>query len=96
MPQAAYGKGSLALTSLFSYMGLGLGLLGSSVALQFGLYVLIVQRDPEKYIKDEVQQPGTVRQAATIATALAAVMVLLPMAPELAQAFGVGPENPFL
>ena len=42
--QAAYGKSALAFTSLLSYIGLGLGLLGSSLALPFGLYVLICQR----------------------------------------------------
>ncbi len=52
--QAAYGKNALALTSFFTYVGLGLGLLGSSLALPFGLYVLICQRTSEKYIQDQV------------------------------------------
>lgn len=55
--QAAYGKNALALTSFFTYVGLGLGLLGSSLALPFGLYVLICQRASEKYIQDQVGRP---------------------------------------
>lgn len=42
--QSAFGRSSLAVSSLLSYVGLGLGLLGSSLALPFGLYVLICQR----------------------------------------------------
>jgi hypothetical protein len=57
--QAAYGKNALALTSFFTYVGLGLGLLGSSLALPFGLYVLICQRASEKYIQDQVGLQGT-------------------------------------
>jgi hypothetical protein len=35
-------------------VGLGLGLLGSSLALPFGLYVLICQRTAERFIQDQV------------------------------------------
>ena len=45
--QAAFGRGWLATSSFLTYVGLGLGLLGSSLALPFGLYVLIVQRQSE-------------------------------------------------
>ena len=37
--------------SFFTYVGLGLGFLGSSLALPFGLYVLICQRTSEKYVQ---------------------------------------------
>ena len=55
--QAAFGKSALAVTSFFTYIGLALGFLGSSLSLPFGLFVLIVQRDGEKYIQDQVR-PG--------------------------------------
>lgn len=42
--QSAFGRNALAVSSLLCYVGLGLGLLGSSLALPFGLYVLICQR----------------------------------------------------
>ena len=53
--QAAFGKSALAVTSFFTYIGLALGFLGSSLSLPFGLFVLIVQRDAEKYIQDQVR-----------------------------------------
>ncbi len=49
--QAAYGQSTLTITSFFTYVGLGLGFLGSSLALPFGLYVLICQRTTEKYVQ---------------------------------------------
>ena len=48
--QAAFGRNTLAVSSLLSYVGLGLGLLGSSLALPFGLYVLICQRTAGKHV----------------------------------------------
>lgn len=54
MMQAAFGRPALNITSLFSYLGLALGLLGSSLSLPFGLYILFLQRDPEKYVQNEV------------------------------------------
>jgi membrane-associated protease RseP (regulator of RpoE activity) len=51
MVQAAFGRQALALSSFFTYVGLGLGLLGSSLSLPYGLYVIICQRQAEQYIK---------------------------------------------
>ncbi len=45
-----------------TYIGLGLGFLGSSLALPFGLYVLIVQRSPESVLQDAVTPPSSSRQ----------------------------------
>jgi membrane-associated protease RseP (regulator of RpoE activity) len=91
MMQAAFGSQALSLSSFFTYVGLGLGLLGSSLSLPFGLYVLICQRTAERYIKDNVTGVGSGKQAATAAAVLAAILILVPMAPELAQSVGVGP-----
>ena len=49
--QASFGQSTLGITSFFTYVGLGLGFLGSSLALPFGLYVLICQRTSEKYVQ---------------------------------------------
>lgn len=49
--QAAFGRQSLSISSFFVYVALGLGLLGSSLALPFGLYVLLFQRIPETGIQ---------------------------------------------
>lgn len=96
MVQAAYGQQSLALTSFFTYLGLGLGFLGGNIALPFGLYVIICQRTAEKYIQDNVSPVGDARMSATAVAVLVAILIVLPMAPELADAFGVGPTSPFL
>jgi hypothetical protein len=92
MVQAAFGRQALALTSFFTYLGLGLGLLGSDLALPFGLYVIITQRTEEKFIQDSVTPPSGARVSLTAAAVLFAVLVLCPMAPELADAWGVGPS----
>ena len=49
--QAAYGKSALAATSFFVYVGLGLGFLASTLSLPFGVFVLICQREPLRYIQ---------------------------------------------
>ena len=49
--QAAFGRNLLGLTSFLTYVGLGLGFLGSGLALPFGIFVLLCQRDPEKYLQ---------------------------------------------
>lgn len=90
MMQAAFGRNTLSLTSFYTYLGLGLGLLGSSLALPFGLYVIICQRTAEKYIQDSVTVPSKSRLRITMACVLAAVLILCPMAPEIADSFGVG------
>lgn len=88
--QAAFGKSALSLASFFCYVGLGLGFLGSSLSLPFGLYVLICQREAEKFIQDEVSPIADQKRAATAVAILTAVLILLPMAPELADSVGVG------
>ena len=93
MVQAAYGRQALSLASFFTYVGLGLGLLGSSLSLPFGLYVLICQRSAERYIQDSVTPVSSGKQSATAVAVLTAVLVLLPMAPEVAQSVGVGPTG---
>ncbi|KAG1676333.1 hypothetical protein FOA52_001128 [Chlamydomonas sp. UWO 241] len=93
--QAAFGRQALALTSFFTYLGLGLGLLGSDLALPFGLYVIITQRTEEKFIQDSVTTPAGARVSLTAAAVLFAVLVLCPMAPELADSLGVGPSVRF-
>jgi hypothetical protein len=74
-------------------VGLGLGLLGSSLALPYGLYVIVCCRTAEKYVQDNVTPAGGARASLTTAAVLLAILVLVPMAPELADAFGVGPTR---
>ena len=41
----------MAATSFFVYVGLGLGFLASTLSLPFGVFVLICQREPLRYIQ---------------------------------------------
>lgn len=79
---ASYGRTVLAFTSLLSYLGLGLGLLGSSLSLPFGLYVLICQRESEKNIQDEISEVDERRKSIAIALAFLAVLILIPGIPD--------------
>ena len=83
MVQAAFGRTPLAATSFFTYVGLALGFLGSALALPFGLYVLICQRDPENSPRDGVTEPSQGRQLVAAVAIAVALLVLLPAAPDL-------------
>lgn len=96
MVQAAYGRGTLAFTSLASYIGLGLGILGSSLALPFGLYVLICQREAERNLQDEVSEVSEKRQTVALALAVAAALILLPGLPDATDAILMGSNADFL
>ena len=79
---AAYGRTALAFTSLSSYIGLGLGVLGNALALPFGLYLLICQRESERRIQDEVTEISDRRKAVALGMVAVAVMILLPGVPD--------------
>lgn len=70
MAMAAYGRRSLSVTSILSYLGLAIGILGGDLALNWGLYVLIVQRDPETAPLDDITAVDEKR------TALAGALVV--------------------
>lgn len=79
---AAYGRTALAFTSLSSYVGLGLGVLGNALALPFGLYLLICQRESERRIQDEVTEIDDRRKTMALGIVAVAVMILLPGVPD--------------
>jgi len=79
---AAYGRTALAFTSLSSYIGLGLGVLGNALALPFGLYLLICQRESERRIQDDVTEVDDRRKALALGIVAVAVMILLPGVPD--------------
>ncbi|KAK9825596.1 hypothetical protein WJX74_008944 [Apatococcus lobatus] len=81
MTQAAFGKGALNVASLLTYIGLGLGLLGSSLAVPFGLFVLVFQRDQEKYIQDQFTPGGNSRRNILAVVLVLALLILLPVPP---------------
>lgn len=82
---AAYGKSALAFSSFASYIGLGLGVLGNALALPFGLYILICQRESERRVQDEVTEVDEARKTAALVIAAIAVCILLPGIPDPTQ-----------
>lgn len=54
MVRSAYGPMAHRLTSVLTYVGLALGFIGGALSLPFGLYVLLAQREPERYLLDQV------------------------------------------
>lgn len=93
---SAFGRNALAVSSLLCYVGLGLGLLGSSLALPFGLYVLICQRTAEQYIQDEVSGVSERRRGVAAALIIFAILTLVPMGADLADVAAVGTPSSFL
>nr|XP_024402167.1 probable zinc metalloprotease EGY1, chloroplastic [Physcomitrium patens]PNR35432.1 hypothetical protein PHYPA_023332 [Physcomitrium patens] len=77
--QAAFGKMPLRISGFFSYLLLGLGLLGGDLSLPWGLYILILQRDQEKPCLNDVTEVGTVRKVGLSLALLLALGVLLPL-----------------
>ena len=78
---AAWGQAALAATSLFSYLGLGLGFLGSSLSLPYGLLVIFTSRTPERVIRDTVSPPdGDSRSTLTGFIVVFSILTLLPAA----------------
>merc|ERR1711977_196854 len=79
--QSAYGKSALSISAILTYAGLGFGLLGSTLSLPFGLYVLFCQRIPEQYLKNHVTGVNTNRALFAAALLLFSISTLLPMPP---------------
>lgn len=77
--QAAFGKRSLNVSGFFTYLMLGLGLLGGDLSLPWGLYILILQRDQEKSCLNDVTEVGTIRKIGFVIVLLLALGTLLPL-----------------
>ena len=90
MVQAAFGSTALGVASFLTYVGLALGFLGSALALPFGLFVLICQRDPEAPPADGVTEPEGPRAVVAAVAIGLALLVLLPAAPEVVDAGRAG------
>jgi membrane-associated protease RseP (regulator of RpoE activity) len=79
MALAAWGRPRLTLLSAASYVGLALGLLAGPLSLSWGLYVLLVQRSPERAPLDGLTPTDERRANLALALMLAAAGVLLPL-----------------
>ena len=76
--QMGFGRRALGLTSLGVYLGLSLGVIGSSLSLSWALYVLICQRTPEFSPQDDVTEVSENRQQAALMLILISLLILLP------------------
>ena len=76
---AAFGRRRLTALSVLVYIGLALGLLGGGLSLSWGLYVLIVQRVPERTPANGITPPGEGRQRAATLLATLSLLTLLPL-----------------
>ena len=80
---AAWGRSRLTGAAALSYAGLALGLLGGQLSLSWGLFVLLVQRTPERQPLDGVTPVDEGRERVALALSLAALAVLLPLSLEV-------------
>jgi len=87
-----FGRRALGATSLGVYLGLSLGVIGSSLSLPFGLFVLIAQRTPEFSPKDDVTPVSEGRQQMAMAVILVSLLILLPGG-DFSQILGTGPDD---
>uniref|UniRef100_A0A6U3EJW3 Peptidase M50 domain-containing protein n=1 Tax=Mantoniella antarctica TaxID=81844 RepID=A0A6U3EJW3_9CHLO len=76
--QMGFGRRALGATSLGVYLGLSLGVIGSSLSLSWALYVLICQRTPEFSPQDDVTEVSGGRQQAALLLILVSLLILLP------------------
>jgi membrane-associated protease RseP (regulator of RpoE activity) len=79
MAIAAWGRPRLTGLSAASYIGLALGLLAGPLSLSWGLYVLLVQRTPERAPLDGLTPTDEQRSNVALALMLAAAAILLPL-----------------
>ena len=56
--QAAFGRQSLSISSIFVYVALVTGLLGNTLSIPFALYVFICQRDQADNVRVRLAQPS--------------------------------------
>ena len=83
MTLAAWGRSRLTGAAALSYAGLALGLLGGQLSLSWGLFVLLVQRTPERQPLDGVTPVDEGRERVALALTLAALAILLPLGLEI-------------
>lgn len=88
--QAAFGKMALNISGLVTYLLLGTGLVGGTLSLPWGLYILIVQRNQERPALNNVTGVGQLRQGVLVATLTLVFLTLVPMWEQLAEELGVG------
>ena len=91
MAASALGQGTKTFLGFVTYLGLGFGVFARpNVSLLWAIYVLALQRQQMALCMDEVTEAGDVRATAAVSALSVALLVLLPIGPELANELGIG------
>lgn len=87
--QSAWGRRGINISSLLTYAGLGFGIIGGSLSLSWGLFILICQRVPEKFVKDSVTGVDSKRSNLAWVMVILALLILFPFSFTLPQDQGI-------
>ncbi|MGK7911467.1 MAG: site-2 protease family protein [Synechococcus sp.] len=90
MVQAVYGRKIAGRTTFVSIAFLALAALGNQVALYWALLILLIARDTERPPQDEITETDSLRDALALVALFAMAIMLLPVAPIVAERFGIG------
>lgn len=90
MLQAIYGRKAAALTTFISLVFLAIATLVNPIALYWGGIILILLRQPEKLILNELSEPQSDRDLIAITAWFLMVAVLLPFTSATATTLGIG------
>lgn len=82
MVRSAYGPMAHRLTSVITYVGLALGFIGGALSLPFGLFVLLAQREPERYLLDQVTPTDNAREYVAAIFVILSILILIPFSPD--------------
>ena len=88
--QAVYGRKIVGRTTFVSIAILALAALGNQVALYWALLILLIARESERPPQDEITETDGRRDALALLALLAMALMLLPVAPIVAERFGIG------
>ncbi|MEO0355863.1 MAG: site-2 protease family protein [Cyanobacteria bacterium P01_A01_bin.3] len=90
MVQAVYGRKIAGRTTFVSIAFLALAALGNQVALYWALLILLIARDTERPPQDEITETDSRRDVLALVALFAMAVMLLPVAPIVAERFGIG------
>ncbi|MEL7477032.1 MAG: site-2 protease family protein, partial [Cyanobacteria bacterium J06555_12] len=90
MVQAVYGRKIADRTTFVSIAFLALAALGNQVALYWALLILLIARDTERPPQDEITETDSRRDVLALVALFAMAVMLLPVAPIVAERFGIG------
>ncbi|MEM8714833.1 MAG: site-2 protease family protein, partial [Cyanobacteria bacterium P01_G01_bin.4] len=77
-------------TTFVSIAFLALAALGNQVALYWALLILLIARDTERPPQDEITETDSRRDVLALVALFAMAVMLLPVAPIVAERFGIG------